>query len=63
MKNLKFNKEGLIKLISTGMVLVTLSNLTGCSLKREKEELEQEQQDNEEKDFLQESIFENVVKE
>ena len=31
MKNLKFNKEGLVKLISTGMVLVTLSNLTGCS--------------------------------
>lgn len=39
MKNLKFNKESLVRLISTGMVLVTLSNgLTGCSVKREKEE-------------------------
>ena len=39
MKNLKFNKESLVRLISTGMVLVTLSNgLTGCSAKREKEE-------------------------
>ena len=37
MKNLKFNKDGLKKLISTGMVLVTLSNLTGCSLNSEKE--------------------------
>jgi len=38
MKNLKFNKENLKKLISTGMVLVTLSNLTGCSFKNQKEE-------------------------
>ena len=38
MKNLKFNKDGLKKLISTGMVLVTLTNLTGCSFKSEKEE-------------------------
>lgn len=38
MKNLKFNKESLKKLISTGMVLVTLSNLTGCSVKSEKNE-------------------------
>ena len=39
MKNLKFNKESLIRLISTGMVLVTLSNgLTGCSFKNKKEE-------------------------
>ena len=38
MKNLKFNKESLVRLISTGMVLVTLSNLTGCSVKSEKEE-------------------------
>ena len=39
MKNLKFNKESLVRLISTGMVLVTLSNvLTGCSEKSEKEE-------------------------
>jgi len=38
MKNLKLNKENLKKLISTGMVLVTLSNLTGCSFKNQKEE-------------------------
>lgn len=39
MKNLKFNKESLIRLISTGMVLVTLGNgLTGCSVKSENNE-------------------------
>lgn len=30
MKNLKINKESLKRILSTGMVLVALSNLTGC---------------------------------
>ena len=36
MKNLKINKEWFKKVISTGLVLVTLSNLTGCSLNNKK---------------------------
>ena len=42
MKNLKINNEWFKKTISTALVLVTLSNLSGCSVKNNEETLETE---------------------